>query len=102
MSWKKFLGLSSYEKKEYHLILRVPQVFSSISCGLLLEKTENHLWYEFRRRVSAEDLFEVAQVVFYDFGDRERIRTAGLPVRSVQRTSNNIERAGFPGFTFRS
>ena len=38
MSWKKFLGLSSYEKKEYHLILRVPQVFSSISCGLLLEK----------------------------------------------------------------
>ena len=38
---------------------------------------------------------------YADFiGDRERIRTAGLPLRSVQRTSNNIERAGFPGFTF--
>ena len=33
-------------------------------------------------------------------GDRERIRTAGLPLRSVQRTAKNIERAGFPGFTF--
>jgi len=35
-------------------------------------------------------------------GDRERIRTAGLPLRSFQRTTKNIERTGGPGFTFRS
>ena len=39
-------------------------------------------------------------MVFYDLGDRERIRTAGLPLRSVKRTTKNIERAGFPDFTF--
>ena len=63
--------------------MRVPQVSYAFSCCLLIEEIENHLWYEFRRRFSAENLFEVAQVVFYYFGDRERIRTAGLPLRSA-------------------
>ncbi len=33
-------------------------------------------------------------------GDRERIRTAGLPLRSVQRTTKNIERTAFLGYSF--
>ena len=33
-------------------------------------------------------------------GDRERIRTAGLPLRSVKRTTKNIERTAFLGYSF--